>query len=114
VPKIPDQTPRKLTQKTKARIIERDESKCYCCQVKTDTPHIDHIVPLFLAGTEDDDNLAVICPECHKGKNKTEAKVRGKIRRLSGMNKTRKKKKIQSRGFDRRFKKKLDGSVVKR
>lgn len=34
---------------------------------------IDHRVPLWMGGTEDDANLAPLCRDCHKTKTATEA-----------------------------------------
>lgn len=76
---------------------------------------IDHWVPLFLGGADDEDNLRPLCPTCHTNKTRTENRVRGKIQRLSGKTKGRAKKswpkkqsrwpkgrKIQSRGFQKK------------
>ena len=33
---------------------------------------IDHIIPLSMGGTEDDDNLQALCPNCHREKTDNE------------------------------------------
>ncbi len=74
----------------------------------------DHRHQMATGGEDDDKNPAPLSPDDHKPKTKADAKARGKIRRLSGANKPPTKRQIPSRPFDRRFKKKLDGSVEPR
>lgn len=40
---------------------------------------VDHIINVAEGGTDDDDNLQVLCPICHEVKTRTEA-IRGKRR----------------------------------
>lgn len=40
--------------------------------------HLDHIVPLSQGGTDDDDNLQILCVPCHEEKTKAELTVDGK------------------------------------
>lgn len=40
--------------------------------------HLDHIVPLSQGGTDDDDNLQILCVPCHEEKTKEELTVDGK------------------------------------
>jgi 5-methylcytosine-specific restriction protein A len=45
---------------------------CYICKEKgiiTPAKEVDHKTPLFMGGTDDWDNLAGICKECHKSKS---------------------------------------------
>jgi 5-methylcytosine-specific restriction protein A len=37
---------------------------------------LDHIVPLFKGGTDDEDNLQGLCIECHKKKTKADLNLR--------------------------------------
>ena len=71
--------------------------------------HADHAMPLHLVDRSDPEawkqwtleNLRTRCPACHEEKTTKEAKVRAKIRRITGANKPKPKRKIQSRGFDK-------------
>lgn len=59
-------------------IIERDGSVCAYCGENTDTPHIDHIKPVAVGGTDSPKNLTVACPPCNLSKGrKTLAEWRG-------------------------------------
>lgn len=52
----------------RARIMARDKWTCYVCgRQATDVDHIDNL------GSDEDSNLAAICPECHRKKTQTEA-----------------------------------------
>lgn len=67
--------------------------------------HVDHAMPLHLVDRSQPDawkywtleNLRTRCPECHKAKTAQEAKDRGKVRRLRGDNKAKRKRKIPQR-----------------
>lgn len=85
---------------------------------------LDHKVPVALNGTNDADNLWPLCKPCHRVKT-TGTTQREKLSSdLYGITKaTRIKKKwqsprkggsIQSRGFTKTLRKKMDGTVVER
>lgn len=54
-------------------------------------PEFDHIHQLAMGGTDSDDNLRPLTPADHKDKTRADAKARGKVRRLSGQNKPKRK-----------------------
>ena len=59
-----------LSVKTRVRIMVRDGGKCLIC----DSPNhleVDHIKPLLLLGTDDDENLQTLCETCHNIKGLT-------------------------------------------
>ncbi len=108
----PQYTTRSMSPARRQRIIERDGNKCGMCP-NTDGPFIvDHIIPLWISGNDEDDNLWTLCETCNKNKTANDIKAIAKSKRILGITKTGAKKKIQSRGFDTRFKKKLNGNVV--
>lgn len=71
---------------------------------------VDHAMPLHLVDRADPgawkqwtlENLRTRCHECHEEKTTKEAKGRAKIRRITGANKTKPKRKIPSRPFQKR------------
>lgn len=86
-----------MTPARRARVLAEHGERCHACQT-TDGPfQIDHWVPLFLGGSEDEENLRPLCEPCHMAKTKKENHVRGKINRLSGKNRERPKRKWPSR-----------------
>ena len=108
----PQYTARSMSPARRQRIITRDGGKCCQCP-NTGGPFIvDHISPLWISGNDDDDNLWTLCEACNKIKTARDMGTIAKSKRILGITKTGPKKKIQSRGFDTRFKKKLNGNVV--
>jgi 5-methylcytosine-specific restriction endonuclease McrA len=65
-----EQKRKRLSKSRRERIWERDRGRCYNCgrKVPLGWAHIDHITPLSRGGSNDDDNLAVMCPECNTRK----------------------------------------------
>ena len=57
-----------LTQAQRDAIFERDGEVCAECGA-TDDLTIDHIMPKSLGGTNDEDNLRVLCRRCNSAKN---------------------------------------------
>ena len=55
------------------RIRRRDDYTCQRCGA--DGHEVDHIVNVARGGTDDDDNLAVLCDRCHDAKTRAEAAV---------------------------------------
>ena len=105
-------TKRSMSPARRARILRRDGFKCCRCPDTFGPFIVDHISPLWISGNDDDDNLWTLCETCNKNKTANDIKAIAKSKRILGITKTGPKKKIQSRGFDTRFKKKLNGNVV--
>lgn len=72
----------------RARILKRDSGLCQVCKRQgliTHGKEVDHIVPKYLGGTDDDANLQAICKPCHRAKTQAEsAASRGIQTRNSG------------------------------
>lgn len=63
------------------RILRRDCGLCVQCREKgilALASEVDHRVPLFQGGTDDDDNLDSLCDPCHKAKSIAERGFRQK------------------------------------
>lgn len=59
---------RSLTDKEKSALIQKQESHCALCQIKTNEFEFDHIVPLAAGGSNDDENFQALCKSCHAHK----------------------------------------------
>lgn len=64
-PTLPDTEP---SDAVKREVFRRDGTSCRCCHSETRL-QIDHIRPLYLGGTNDPDNLQVLCAVCNGDKN---------------------------------------------
>jgi len=110
----------RLTKNQRIRLLEEQGGVCACCRLPSPNGvyEDDHIIALACGGSNDHCNRQLLCPPCHL--EKTVGKdivLAAKIKRqslLTGQQARRKrrgKSSIVSRGFDKRFKKKLDGTV---
>ncbi|MFO0448249.1 MAG: HNH endonuclease signature motif containing protein [Pseudomonadota bacterium] len=69
-------------QRTRLRILREANGTCQCQECKSTgrlrpAHEVDHIVPVWEGGGEDDANLQAINRQCHKAKTADEAKRRG-------------------------------------
>lgn len=51
------------------RIIRHQRGRCACCRSKLVAYHVDHIIPLKLKGSNNPDNIQILCPTCNLQKN---------------------------------------------
>lgn len=64
---------------TRRRIMQRDKFTCACCGAIRMDHEVDHRTPLEQGGSNDDDNLQLLCSgggRCHDLKTREEAKRR--------------------------------------
>lgn len=68
-------------QETRARIQVRDYSLCADCGKlwRANRDHVDHEVPRWKGGSDEDGNLRLRCLECHKAKTDREAAERAAL-----------------------------------
>ena len=64
---------RNINYNTRYAILERAGFKCQCCGIKPLKDnnvilHIDHIIPYSLGGSDEVDNLQVLCNKCNTSK----------------------------------------------
>ena len=59
---------RKIRNSLNKREIIRSEGKCRKCNSRHELT-VDHILPIHLGGTNDRDNLQVLCKQCHTKKD---------------------------------------------
>ena len=66
-------------QRIRERVLIRDEFTCQRCKNSyiDEFLEVDHIYPLHLGGSENDENRQVICKDCHLEKTLQEERERG-------------------------------------
>ena len=95
-------TPRGAMTKTRRlRLYLACNGRCSCgAKVPMAGTVIDHRIPLFMGGADDDANLRFICPSCDKPKTAKDATDRAKVKRIhKRLTGDRKPSRLQSRGF---------------
>jgi 5-methylcytosine-specific restriction endonuclease McrA len=86
--------PRRVSPGTRAKILAATDHVCArpgCPERATD---VDHILPLWLGGSNREKNLEGLCPAHHAAKTKAEASLRAKAKRIEAReNGTRRERK---------------------
>lgn len=71
---------KKMTKARAANIFLREQGKCYLCGIKlrvgVDPYEIEHPEALSLGGSDNDEDLRVVCTDCHKPKTAEDAAKR--------------------------------------
>jgi len=98
---------------TRAKILAATDHVCArpgCPERATD---VDHILPLWLGGSNREKNLEGLCPAHHAAKTKAEASLRAKAKRREQRDQgtRRPRQPIASRGFDKSQTRGFDGIV---
>jgi len=111
---------RYLRPSEKQELWEQQGCQCASCFQPLTLGEVewDHVRPLALGGTNEE-NWQGLCRDCHKAKTAQDV---GRIRKAdrqrnkmeTGRGRKRKGKPMQSRGFPKGLRKKLNGDVVKR
>lgn len=111
----------------KQEIIARQENRCKICKEifgEGERVEYDHMHPLASGGKDELDNLQALCKECHQLKTfhpRSKATTlaadifeiaKGK-RLAKKQSQPRKPATMKSRGFSKKFKRKMDGTVIK-
>jgi 5-methylcytosine-specific restriction protein A len=107
-----------LTPKQRLKLFLDRKGMCCVCGLKImqNERWIDeHVAPLWLNGTNDLDNRGVAHERCASKKTSAEAKTRAKVRRVAQRHMgARKPKSIVPGSRASKWKKKVDGTVVRR
>lgn len=101
-----DIEPRKVSAGTKAKVLAATGYVCARPNCDVRATDVDHILPLWLGGSNREKNLEGLCPDHHAAKTKSEASLRAKAKRReardTGTRRPRKPipgAKLQSGGF---------------
>lgn len=102
-----------MTPKRRRDVLALTEGLCAGCEeVLKGQPWIaDHCVPLELGGTDTLGNLQALCVPCDKIKTRNDARQIAKMRRQAKMDEPGEPSRLQSRGFDKTRRKRMDGTV---
>ena len=116
-----DKTVRRATSpKVRNQVVERQGGRCAHCGSPLDCDcQIDHDIPLWCGGSNDIDNLQALDPACHKIKNRHEATIRAKVKRVKAKHEgtyppPRHPLRSRNRLGSRDWLKKVDGTVIRR
>lgn len=106
-----------LSARRKLAIWEREKGFCMLCGIKLVTGGFifEHVRALELGGTDTDDNIRLTCKPCATEKTKTDHATAAKAKRQKTNSLGLKKSKTPLPfGKGSKWKKKLDGTVVRR
>jgi len=73
---------RNVSKARRDKILAGQSHVCKRANCEETATDVDHILPLWVGGTNDDSNLEGLCPGCHKRKTSAEAKARAKVNRI--------------------------------
>lgn len=108
-------TPRKaMTKARRLRLYLACNGRCVCgVKVPMAGTVIDHEIPLWMGGADEDANLRFLCRDCDRIKTAGDKGKIAKVKRiLARENGTRRERQpIKSAGFNTRLRKKMNGTV---
>ena len=109
---------RSISKKERAEIFNAKNGKCHICGQKIHPQEkwdIEHIIPLALGGADSGDNLDLAHQSCHRDKTKADVGRLAKAKRQAAYHSGKKLSKTPLPcGKSSKWKRKLDGSLVRR
>ena len=108
-----------IPPRVKLRIFQQFGGQCFKCTnmiVGKLLPAYDHIIPLIMGGANAEDNIQLLCTECHKVKTAVDVadKAESYRVRLKHVGIKRRKGSPMAGSKASGFKRRMDGTVVKR
>jgi 5-methylcytosine-specific restriction protein A len=106
-----------IPERVQDRICRKADDRCRQCQRPIAgklRAEMDHIVPLILGGLHRESNLQLLCNECHSAKSKLDVRLKAKVARVHKKHLGIRKPSRFPGSRDSRWKKRMDGSVVRR
>jgi len=113
-------TRRAMTKARKRRIWEAHDGLCYHCGEPVDMfgPDVryDHRIGVWFTERDEDEDVSPAHTWCDAPKTSSDQTKIAKTKRLikKGLGQPRKPSRLKSAGFDKRLRKKMDGTVVRR
>lgn len=110
-------TRRSLTKLQRVRVFDAAGGICHLCKTKIHVGErwdVEHVKPLSMGGADDETNMAPAHASCHRVKTSAEAGPRAKADRIRAHHLGIRPKSRFACSKDSPFKKRLDGSVVRR
>jgi 5-methylcytosine-specific restriction protein A len=110
-------TRRSLTKLQRVRVFDAAGGICHLCKAKIHVGErwdVEHVKPLSMGGADDEANMAPAHVSCHRIKTSAEAGPRAKADRIRARHLGIRPKSKFPCSKDSPYRKKLDGSVVRR
>lgn len=111
-------TARAFPLSVRRAVLERSRGFCERCGVSCDNrpSELDHVVPYALGGKSTLANAMLLCLPCHRLKSALDLASIAKANRqrkahTTGRSRARKGRPMQGRGFDTRFRRRMDGTT---
>jgi len=109
----------KITTSMRVKIFEKDNGICHMCKLKVDSGQewdVSHEIPLEAGGKDDISNWFVAHRKCHRHHTATvDMPLIAKVKRIRAKNMGAKKTRSpMPMGKNSKWKKKMDGTVVRR
>ena len=103
-----------FTKKVKTTAWDRADGHCEKCKAPLRPGHIhyDHVIPTAIRADNSLANCNVLCTACHGAKTNLDRRIIAKAHRLEEKHTGMKEKK--SKGWQSKYKRKMDGTVVLR
>lgn len=91
--KRPSEARRKsLPKAVRAEVARRAGNACQMCSAALADYEVDHIVPVYLGGSDGISNLRALCPGCHKEVTRRQSFERAKMKRIEARDGMRRRK----------------------
>lgn len=106
-----------IPARVKIRVFDRYKGCCATCTRPIRgslRPEYDHIIALINGGENRESNFQLLCDTCHGEKSRSDVKIKSKIARVRKRHLGIRKPSRFPGSRDSKFKKKMDGTVVKR
>lgn len=106
---------RSISQKRRTAMFLEQKGRCGECDCVLRPGHweVDHVAALVHGGSNDDDNLTILCRNCHVAKSRRDVQARSKGDRVAVGGRQRKGPPMQGSRLSG-LKKHMDGSVSRR
>lgn len=111
---------RRITAALRVRVFDAAKGCCHLCGLPIDPLRerwdVEHVKPLWLGGADNETNMRPAHDRCHADKTATEAAPRAKSTRIRARHIGARKRKRPSfqTNRDGPYRKKMDGTVVRR